>query len=305
MPPERKKDETAGTISPKSKNPTLEGEVSAQGEHTTSTGGVATEKGIDTTVIEAAPSVRDKQPAAAREAPEEAAKPSAVTKNENKMGAPAPTELPEDPEPQNKTADELMEEHVGEVPKAEKKFSLAGLKSKSEEAVPRSNSRPGTITVAKPKNDTFVRTSAKPEEWAAFDFIELETEGKLYLLTPDVVEEINALNEDRAQVMIKTMKKRLIYSVTRRGDPFLWPITIMDGNDWVDSDNTCADAAQESWIRVMSNTAAGKYDYVISPDSIEPKWPSTTYEEAVLKAFDGKIIDSMEHDVIRQLLGEG
>jgi len=29
-----------------------------------------------------------------------------------------------------------------------------------------------------------------------------------------------------------------------------------------------------------------------------------TYEDAVLKAFGGKIIDSMGHDVIQQLLGE-
>jgi hypothetical protein len=215
------------------------------------------------------------------------------------------TAAAESSESQDKTADELMEEHVGEVPKAEKKFSLASLKSKSEEAVPKSNTKPGTITVGKPNDDTFVRTSAKPEEWAAFDFIELKSDNKkLYLLTPDVVEEINALNEDRAQVMIKTMKKRLIYSVTRLGDPFLWPITIMDDNSWIDSANTCAEAAKENWVRTISNQPADRYDYVTGTSAIEPKWPSMTYEEAVLKAFDGKVIDSMGHDLIKQLLGE-
>lgn len=203
-----------------------------------------------------------------------------------------------------KTADEIMEEHVGEVPRAGNKFSLASLKSKSEETVPTSHTKPGKISVSKPKDDTFVRTSAKPKEWAAFDFIELKTEKKLYLLPPGVVEEINALNEDRAQIMIKTVKKRLIYSVTRLGEPFLWPITVMDDNDWIDSANTCADTAKENWVRVVSNTNAGRYDYVISPSTTEPKWPSMTYEEAVLKAFDGKIIEAMTHDVIKQLLGE-
>lgn len=235
------------------------------------------------------------------------------TNIEKKMTTRAPDEDPnsnpkaaaENSESQNKTADELMEEHVGEVPKAEKKFSLASLKSKSEEAVPKSNTKPGTITVGKPLDDAFIRTSANPEEWAAFDFIELKSDNKkLYLLTPGVVEEIHALNEDRAQVMIKTMKKRLIYSVTRLGEPFLWPITIMDDNDWIDSANTCAEAAKEDWLRVVSNINARRYDYVTSPSTTEPKWPAMTYEEAVLKAFDGKVIDSMGHDVIEQLLGE-
>jgi hypothetical protein len=205
----------------------------------------------------------------------------------------------------SKTADELMEEHVGEVPKAVKKFSLASLKSKNEEAVPKSFTKPGTITVGKPNDDTFVRTSPNPEEWATFDFIELKSDNKkLYLLTPDIVEEIHALNEARAQVIIKTIKKRLVYSVTRLGEPFLWPITVMDNNDWIDSANTCADAAKDNWLRAISNQPAGRYDYVISPSTTEPKWPTMTYEEAVLKAFDGKVIDSMGHDLIKQLLGE-
>ena len=245
--------------------------------------------------------------------PTPTAKPSANTSTMKTMTMPAPDEDPNsDPENaaaknniEEVTAEEIMAKHVGEVPKAEKKFSLASLKSKSEEAVPRSNTRPGTITVGKPNDDTYVRTSTNPEERAAFDFIELKTEKKLYLLTPDVVEEINALNEDRAQIIIKTVKKRLIYSVTRLGDPFLWPITIMDDNDWIDSANTCADAAKENWIRVVSNMSARHYDYVTSPSTNEPKWPSMTYEDAVLKGFDGKIIDTMDHDVIRQLLGAG
>lgn len=227
-----------------------------------------------------------------------------TTKEDNDVQA-VETETSTRSQTDEKTADELMEEHVGEVPKAEKKFSLANLKSKNQDAIPNSNTKPGTVTLRKPNDDTFVRTNPKPEEWSVFDFIELKTDNKLYLLTPDVVEEINALNEDRAQVMIKTVKKRLIYSVTRFGDPFLWPITVMDGdNDWIDSANTCAEEAKENWIRVVSNTTAGRYDYVISPSTSEPKWPSVTYEEAVLKAFDGKIINSMGHDVIKQLLGE-
>jgi hypothetical protein len=204
------------------------------------------------------------------------------------------------------TADEYMKKHIGETPKAENKFSLASLKSKSEDAVPKSNTKPGTVTVGRPNDDLFIRTSVKSEEWAAFDFIELKTEKKLYLLTPDVLAQIASLNEDRAQVVIKTVKKRLIYSLTRQGDSFLWPITIMDGdNDWIDSANVSAKAAKESWIRVVSNQAAGRYDYVTSPLSVQPRWPSMSYEEAVLKAFRGKIIDSMGHDVIQQLLGEG
>lgn len=231
--------------------------------------------------------------------------PSAAEVAANNSESSAVPPVAENSEPQDKTADDLMKEHAGEVPKAEKKFSLASLKSKSVEAVPKSNTKPGTITVGKPNDDTFVRTSNKPDEWAVFDFIELKSDKKLYLLTPEVVEEIQALNEERAQVMIKTAKKRLIFSVTRQLVPFLWPVTILDGdNDWIESANTCAAAAKENWVRVVSNTAAGRYDYVTSPSVDEPKWPAMSYEEAVLKAFGGKVIDSMDHDVIQQLLGE-
>ena len=211
---------------------------------------------------------------------------------------------PESSFPRSKTADELIADHVGEIPKVENEFSLASLRAKSEDAVPVSNTRPGTVTVGKPNDDVFVRTSKNPEDWVAFNFVELKTDKKLYMLTPKVVEEIHALNEERAQVMIKMVKKRLIYTVTRLGDPLLWPVTILEGNDWIDSANNSANAAKERWVRVVSNVPAGRYDYVTSPSTEEPRWPTMTYEEAVLKAFDDKLIDSLGHDVIRQLLGE-
>lgn len=203
------------------------------------------------------------------------------------------------------TADEVMQKHVGETPTPKNKFSLAGLKSKSVDAVPISRTRPGTVTVSKPNDDTFIRTSQKPEEWAVFDCIELKSEKKLYLLSPEIMEEIISLNEENAQMMIKTVKKHLIFSLDRSGNAFLWPITIMDGdNDWIDSANVCATEAKENWIRIVSNQTARRYDFVVSQSTVKPNWPSMSYEEAVLKAFDGKIIDSMEHDVIKQLLGE-
>jgi hypothetical protein len=63
--------------------------------------------------------------------------------------------------------------------------------------------------------------------------------------------------------------------------------------------------AEHSWVRIESNMAAGQYEIIVaSGDLGEPVWPPQPMGELVLQAFEGRIIDTADHPLIRQLEGK-
>jgi hypothetical protein len=63
--------------------------------------------------------------------------------------------------------------------------------------------------------------------------------------------------------------------------------------------------AQKSWVRVSANMDVGGYDVLTATGTIpEPEWPGLSFAEILRIAFRHKLIDSLDHPVLKKLRGE-
>jgi hypothetical protein len=104
----------------------------------------------------------------------------------------------------------------------------------------------------------------------------------------------------------------LLACVSKGGTPFFWPVRMADAdgkwNVWHSSAWQIAQDAVGRWTRMYANRDAGHYgsDWDTRPpvEQQEPAWPEMTLDEWLRVAFQGHLIDSLEHPVIRRLLLE-
>ena len=124
--------------------------------------------------------------------------------------------------------------------------------------------------------------------------------GGIYLVAPDI---IPLLAEDVRQVDLRLC-------LNRQGVAFLWPVPMPgpDGrsNSWHDSAREAAALAEASWIRMVASMSEGAYGiYRATGEIPSPEWPDLTLQEALELGFkDGRLIDTADHPILRQLRGE-
>ncbi len=153
------------------------------------------------------------------------------------------------------------------------------------------------VPVGRPGKTTFVRVH--PDEEYSLDVFILELDGEDdYLLAPVAAEIIPELAKP----------VRLFTYVTRPGNVGLWPVKLPteEGrtNSWSQSAMECALLARENWVRLSSSRELGSYmPYVATGITTDPKWPEKTFDELIEIAFRDRYIDSAEHPVIIELLG--
>ncbi len=107
-----------------------------------------------------------------------------------------------------------------------------------------------------------------------------------------------------------TFGQRIFFtSISRQGDLFLWPIRMPGTDGRLDTWNASAlEAAQRGrgrWIRVAANLRLGAYDvWEATAPLPAPSWPQIPVNELLRVAFRGKVIDTVDHIVLRKLRGE-
>jgi len=156
------------------------------------------------------------------------------------------------------------------------------------------------VPVRKPDRQSFIEIHPG-ETWRMNALIlELREDRENYLVLPNLW---NALPEE-------FIPKYLFACQTRQGTNFLWPIR-MPGQDgrldqWNQSALTIVNEYQGRWIRVVSNMELGGYEVIVPNGEFPPPtWPEEGFQSLVNKAFRGKVIDSLDHPVIKRLRGEG
>lgn len=156
-----------------------------------------------------------------------------------------------------------------------------------------------TVPCRKPSNQAYVRVRPGDKWRMSAAILQLKDDGECYLVVPE-------LFNDLAQ---EVRPKVLYTGVTRDGNPFLWPIN-MPGEDgridsWSESAHTAAALAEDNWVRLIANRTIGAYDVMQATNlADDPTWPELSFEEMVNLAFRGKLIDSLDHPVVRRLRGE-
>lgn len=156
-----------------------------------------------------------------------------------------------------------------------------------------------TIPVRKPSNQAFVRVRTGDEWRMPVAVLQLKDDGECYLVMPQLFGEL-------AQ---EARPKMLYTGVTRDGNLFLWPIN-MPGEDgrldaWSQSAHSAAQMAETSWVRLVANRTVGAYDVMEATNLLEePSWSELTFGEMVNLGFKGKVIDSLDHPIVKRLRGE-
>jgi hypothetical protein len=154
-----------------------------------------------------------------------------------------------------------------------------------------------TVRVKKPGPQQFFRVHP---DWAIdVRIIELQAEQEIYLVTPPVA----------SQIPGETKPVRIVPYIARPSNAVsLWPLRLPpeDGRDvdWNISARRIAEQAKTCWVRMQSDRAGSMYTALTSDHIPPPVWPQTTFRDLLKTAFsDGRLIDRIDHPVIRQLKG--
>lgn len=155
-----------------------------------------------------------------------------------------------------------------------------------------------TIEIRPPKSQEFIRTHPVPEYWLNTKLFYFDHDGRYYLVKNHLW---HTLDDELTTVT-------LVPYMTRIGQMFLWPIKSCDKsgrrNSWITSAQNAANQAMGRWIRLKPNHTTCRYDVTLPCNLLEEaEWTDETLEELVSAAFEDHIIDSLEHPVIKHLMG--
>ena len=161
-----------------------------------------------------------------------------------------------------------------------------------------------TIPVRKPSKDEWFRRRAG-DGWAlqtAVLEVEKGTERTVYILARHLWTDYSG----------EITPAVLYICMNRQGDLFVWRVKLPgpDGrpNTWTDSALEIARAATTTWCRMKSDMTNGIYTHFVPADDVvlpEPAWPTDLTMADILRiAFRGRLIESVDHPVLRELRGE-
>jgi len=153
-----------------------------------------------------------------------------------------------------------------------------------------------TVPVRKPNKQDFVRVH--PSYHENFAVIDLKEDREIYLVTLPIAHELPG------ECLLVT----LYTAINRQGVVHLWPVPLpaSDGrvNEWHHSQAAAAERAMKRWIRVTANMSLGAYEMREASNTIpEPEWPDFTFKDLIRIGFRDRLVDRLDHPVIKRLRG--
>ena len=152
--------------------------------------------------------------------------------------------------------------------------------------------------VRNPGNQLWFSPHSDQKNWRSFLTIKDKLDSDtFYVLDPSLAEEL--------QVEYNTTL--FVPFITQQEEVFFWPIKLPDSEGRIDSWNTSklehAVAGAGKWMRLRSNQFAGGYDKLSPLKQLPPpNWPEDVLgllKKAVSKTYVG----SLDHPLIKRLLG--
>ena len=154
------------------------------------------------------------------------------------------------------------------------------------------------IFVSKPPKGRFFRSSRDPGNTVDVYVFEDKVESSYHLVSPEVAAALGGL--------VRAITLHL--AVDRANNPFLIPVPFPSENGtrnpWHQSLLNAIEAAKERWIRIEADKSAGIYQvHEALGELAEPVWPELSMDELVRIAFNGRVIDNLEHPKVQSALG--
>jgi hypothetical protein len=155
-----------------------------------------------------------------------------------------------------------------------------------------------TVPVRKPHKQEFSRVHARSDYRLDAALIVLKDDRETYLVPPVIAHELPG------ECILAT----IFTAINRQGVVFLWPVPLpaADGRvmEWHRSQAEAASLAMRSWVRVQANMSLGAYEIFQAAASIpDPEWPDLPFQELLRIAFKDKLVDRLDHPVVRRLRG--
>jgi hypothetical protein len=155
-----------------------------------------------------------------------------------------------------------------------------------------------TIPVRRPFPQDFVRVHPDPTYRGNFPIIDLKSEREIYVVTKQMA----------AALVGECVPVILFTAINRQGVVFIWPVRLpgYDGktSTWHQSANEAAERAMNNWVRVKANMSLGAYDIFEAEASLqEPEWPNMPFNELLRVAFKDRLVDRIDHPVIKRFRG--
>jgi hypothetical protein len=155
------------------------------------------------------------------------------------------------------------------------------------------------VPVRKPHRQELVRVHPDEAYRVKAAVIELRDDREVYLVIGPVA----------SQLPGETTPVILYTTVTRQGVVLIWPVRLPgdDGkiNNWHLSAREAAERAMSDWLFVRADMALGAYTMHIATATIpEPVWPTESLKGLLKIAFRDRLIDTVDHPVLKRLRGE-
>jgi hypothetical protein len=157
------------------------------------------------------------------------------------------------------------------------------------------------ISVRKPGPREFFRSHPDPAYRRDVELFEHKgKESELYLVHRCVAQ---LFEEELISV-------RLVTSINKVGSVFLCPIRIWDDDNvrlyrLFTSAMKIVARSETEWIRRRYSQDEGGYAGKAAVGDLgDPAWPSASFSELFRLAFDGRVIDNIDHAVLKELRGE-
>ena len=156
-----------------------------------------------------------------------------------------------------------------------------------------------TVPVRRPGNQSFFQVRPGEDWRIQAAILQIKDDSDCFLVMPNLLYEVGQ----------EVRPKQLYMAMGRDGNPFFWPVNLPgeDGrlDTWSQSAHAAAQIAEKAWIRLVSNRSFGAYEVMQAAGNLEgPEWPELSFQELVNLAFKDKVIDRLDHPVLRRLRGE-
>ena len=155
------------------------------------------------------------------------------------------------------------------------------------------------VPVKKPGKQTFFRINPSSDYTLETIIFEDQESKENFIVTPSL----------RDELLLESKPKIIFTVVDRYGNLTLWPANLpnVNGqtNSWTESALAAAELSKKSWIRISSNMSIGAYEiYRAKGDLPDPEWPEISFKEILELGFKDKVIDNLDHPVVKKLRGE-
>lgn len=109
-------------------------------------------------------------------------------------------------------------------------------------------------------------------------------------------------NDPRLRNMVRY--HHLAFTVDSRGRVGWWAVPSRSENDWHVSARTAMRRLTDEWGMIKSDQGAKSYKLEKPVDNLgDPIWPAGSYDDWFVKGLSDKVVDALDHPVLRELQG--